>query len=143
MLRDNTEAQGTLDTNKFLPALLAHLHKPDLNTTMSRSNMVFCRKMKDLMPIKPARVKGIARRHMARSQMLNKQTRRLAPLKVGHTVSIENQHSNTPIKWDHTVMIVEVGDFDKYSIKVDGSGRLTNRNRRFLQPTRRPLAGRH
>ena len=105
--------------------------------------MVFGRRIKDLMPIKPAQVKGMARRHMARSLKLNKQTRELAPLKVGHTISIQNQHSNSPIKWDHPGMIVEVGYFDKHTIKVDGSGRLTNRNRRFLQPIRRQLAGRH
>ena len=31
---------------------------------------------------------------------------------------------------------MEVGDFDKYTIKIDGSRRLTNGNRRFLQPVR-------
>ena len=31
---------------------------------------------------------------------------------------------------------MEVGAFDKYTIKIDGSGRLTNRNRRFLRPVR-------
>ena len=30
----------------------------------------------------------------------------------------------------------EVGDFDEYTVKVDGSGRLTTRNRRFLRPIR-------
>ena len=29
--------------------------------------------------------------------------------------------------------MVEVGEYDQYTIKVDGSGRLTKRNRRFLR----------
>ena len=28
---------------------------------------------------------------------------------------------------------MDVGDFDKYATKVDGSGRLTMRNRRYLK----------
>ena len=78
----------------------------------------------------------MARRHLARGKELNKHTRELAPLKVGDTVSIQNQHGNHKLKWDNTGTIVEVGAFDKYNVKIDGSGRLTNRNRRFLRPVR-------
>ena len=31
---------------------------------------------------------------------------------------------------------MEVGDYNKYTVKVNGSGCLTNRNRRFLCPIR-------
>ena len=48
-------------------------------------------------------------------------------------VVIQNQHGNTPLKWDHTRTVLEIGDFDKFTITVDGSGRLTDRNRKFLQ----------
>ena len=37
MLRDNTGAFGTLDTDKFLAALLMHRNKPDPETSMSSS----------------------------------------------------------------------------------------------------------
>ena len=30
--------------------------------------------------------------------------------------------------------MVETGDYNKYTVMVDGSGRLTTRNRRFLRP---------
>ena len=33
-----------------------------------------------------------------------------------------------------TGTVVETGNFDQYTVKVDGSGRLTKRNRRFLRP---------
>ena len=57
MLRDNTGVQGTLDTNKFLTALLAQRNKPDPETTMSSSDVVFSRQIKDLMPIRPGRLR--------------------------------------------------------------------------------------
>ena len=69
---------------------------------MCSSNVIFGRRIKDL-----------------------KHTRELVPLKMRDTVSIQNRHSNTPLKWDYTGTIMEVGNFNKYTIKIDGSGRLT------------------
>ena len=36
-------------------------------------------------------------------------------------------------KWDRSGLVVEVLPHNKYLIKIDGSGRLTARNRRFLR----------
>ena len=38
-----------------------------------------------------------------------------------------------PNKWDKSGLVVEALNYDQYRIKVDGSGRLTLRNRRFLK----------
>ena len=38
-----------------------------------------------------------------------------------------------PNKWDKTGIVVEVRQFDQYVIRVDGSGRVTLRNRRHLR----------
>ena len=35
-------------------------------------------------------------------------------------------------RWDRTGTVVEDKNQDKYAVKVDGSGRLTDRNRRYL-----------
>ena len=51
-------------------------------------------------------------------------------------VYVQNQHGNTPLKWDNSGTIAEVGAFNKYTIKIDGSWGLTKRNRRFLRPIR-------
>ena len=96
MVKDNPGAQGTLDTNKFLAALLTHRNKPDPETTMSSSNVIFGRRSKDPMPIRPDQLRVaqrwaegmkqqevvMARRHLARGKKLNKLTRELAPLKL-------------------------------------------------------------
>ena len=57
MLRDNTGTQGTLNTDKFLAALLAKRNKPNPKITMSSSNVVFSRQIKDLIPIRPGRLR--------------------------------------------------------------------------------------
>ena len=36
-------------------------------------------------------------------------------------------------KWDRTGTIVEDKGYDKYSVRIDGSGRISDRNRRYLR----------
>ena len=46
---------------------------------------------------------------------------------------VQNQNGNSPLKWDRTGQVVQVGDHDQYIVRVDGSRRLTKRNRKFLR----------
>ena len=48
-------------------------------------------------------------------------------------VQIQNQRGNDPKRWNKSGKIIEKLDFDQYLVKVDGGGRLTRRNRRFLK----------
>ena len=57
----------------------------------------------------------------------------LPPLVVGDCVRIQNQTGPHPTKWDKTGIVVEVRQFDQYVVRVDGSGRVTLRNRKFLR----------
>ena len=50
-----------------------------------------------------------------------------------YRISIQNQVGQSPRKWDRTGTIIEVRQFDQYAVKVDGSGRVTLRNRKFLR----------
>lgn len=148
MIKENIGPGGTLDTDRFLAALLMQRNTPSAGTNMSPSEVVFGRKIKDLIPIVPEKLKmnpqwhdllrlreqALAKRHMKRGVELSEHTRRLKPLTVGQSVTIQNQHGNNPKRWCNTGTIVEVGEFDKYLVKVDGSGRLTVRNRRYLRP---------
>ena len=54
-------------------------------------------------------------------------------LEVGDMVQIQNQRGNNPKRWNKSGKIVEKLDFDQYLVKVDGGGRITRRNRRFLR----------
>merc|ERR1711873_278739 len=59
--------------------------------------------------------------------------RDLPDLKVGDTIQIQNQRGVDPKRWCKSGKIVEKLDFNQYLVRVDGSGRLTRRNRRFLK----------
>ena len=45
-----------------------------------------------------------------------------------------SQHGNDPLRWDRSVVVVEVGTHDDYNVRLDGSGRLSKRNRTHLRP---------
>ena len=51
---------------------------------------------------------------------------------VRNHVCIQNQTGLHPTKWDKTGVIVEVLQFDQYRVQVDGTGRITLHNRKFL-----------
>lgn len=59
--------------------------------------------------------------------------RSLPPLQVGAHVHIQNQTGPRSNKWEKTGVVVEAHPFHQYSVRVDGSRRLTLRNRRFLR----------
>ena len=63
----------------------------------------------------------------------NQRTKELRPLHVGDRCFIQNQEGVRRKKWDRSGLVVDVLEHDKYLIKIDGSGRLTKRNRRFLR----------
>ena len=45
---------------------------------------------------------------------------------------VQNQTGEKPTRWDKTGSVVEVKGFDRYVVKIDGTGRLSMRNRKFL-----------
>lgn len=60
----------------------------------------------------------------------------LSPLVVGQVIQVQNQRGQHANKWDLSGVIVEVGEFDAYLVKMDGSGRISKRNRQYLRPIR-------
>ena len=70
-------------------------------------------------------------RHM--QENYNKGSKDLPKLVVGDNVRIQNQVGPNPLKWDKTGKLIEVHQHDQYVIKVDGSGRVIIRNRKFLR----------
>ena len=79
------------------------------------------------------REKALAKRAVSNMERLTVGTRELPPLSVGDSVLVQNQIGNHPSKWDITGVVVEIKEFDQYVLKIDGSGRLTLRNRKFLR----------
>ena len=108
---------------------------------------VFGRPVRDLIPILPGkyyphptwkeslqlRETALRYRHMRHQDKWSEHTKTLSPLRVGDRVRIQNQTGRHPNKWDHTGVVIEVRQFHQYLIRIDGSGRQTLRNRKFLR----------
>ena len=60
-------------------------------------------------------------------------TKTLVQLEVGQVVLVQNQTSKNPSRWDKSGQVVEVLPFDQYRVKIDGTGRSSLCNRKFLR----------
>ena len=81
------------------------------------------------------REKALRLRYCRGKEAWSEHTKELKPLQVGEKVLIQNQAGNAKVskRWDRSGEVIEVGDYDQYLVKVDGSGRITRRNRSFLR----------
>ena len=77
--------------------------------------------------------KALKTSYLKSLEKLEKHTKLQQPLFVGDKVLIQNQAGRFATKWEKTGRVVETHANDQYTIKVDGSGRLTLRNRQFLR----------
>ena len=138
---NNTGPGGTLDTDAFQRAMLQYRNCPDKETKLSPAMCVFGRPTRDFIPILPGRYRPhdtwretlAAREEALRNRHMRAAERWLRPLVVSDQVRIQNQTGPNPRKWDNTGHVIEVRQHDQYVIRVDGSGRVTLRNMKFLR----------
>ena len=148
LIADKIGPNGSLDNNLLAVALLLYRNTPDRDTGRSPANIIFARQLKDALPTDPSKLKiraewlftaemrekALAKRHLSCKTKLKSPSKNLKPLNVGDTVQVQNQRGNNANKWDYSGTVVEKLDFDAFNIKMNGSGRITKRNRRFLRP---------
>ena len=147
IITDNISPSGSLDIDSFHKSILSYRNTMDPVTKFSPAMAVFGRQMRDGLPVLPGkynphntwkellehREKALAMRHVAHHEAWSEHTKKLPPLKVGDKVFIQNQVGNNPRRWERTGTVVETKEHDQYNVKVNGTGRLTLRNRRFLR----------
>ncbi|KAJ8359136.1 hypothetical protein SKAU_G00156610 [Synaphobranchus kaupii] len=152
LLMSNTGPTGSLDHDRFLRAIIQLRNTPDPDCNLSPAQIVFGRPLRGSLSfvnrlekfsnphIRPlwrqawAAKEDALRTRMSRTtETLRTHSRPLRPLALGERVFLQNQQGPSPGKWDRSGVVVESLDHDQYRVKVDGSGRLTLRNRRFLR----------
>ena len=152
LLMSNLKPNGDINSDAFLRAMLQLRNTPDPDCGLSPAEIVFGHPLRDAFSF-VNRLQKFSNRHICRAwretwkakesahRIRAKQTdltlrahsRSYSPLNCGDRVFIQNQRGPAPRKWDKIGSVVEVLNFDQYNIKVDGSGRITKRNRRFLR----------
>lgn len=152
LLMSNTSSTGVLNNDNLLRALLQMRNTPDPDCHLSPAEILFGHPLRDAFSFVnrlekysnpavsqtwrdawKAKEDALRVRFTRTSESLSTHFRPLAPLKQGDRVFIQNQCGRFPKKWDKSGAVVESLPHDQYRVKVDGSGRLTLRNRRFLR----------
>ena len=133
---------GCLDTDAAAKAIMTHRNTPNQETGIAPSVMLFGRPIRDHLPrhdrelrkewstIDDARELALAKRAL-KTTLSNGKV--LEPLNIGDAVQIQNQSGNHPNKWYNTGIVSECLPHRQYHVIVDGSRRITLRNRRFLK----------
>ena len=147
LIRDNVDKSGCLDNDKFARALLNYRNTPLRDIGRSPAQIVTGRQLRDHLPTNPSsyrpskewlltkeqRELALAKRYTKQGEVWSEHTRDLPELPVGSHVSVQNQHGNKAKRWDRTGLIVDVLPHKQYRVRMDGSGDISLRNRRFLR----------
>ena len=147
MLQANTNATGSLNIDSFQRAMLIYRNSIDPETKTSPAMILYGRPIRDPIPAPLGkycphqtwqetlanREKALAKRHSREREKWSEHTRELKPLDVGDHVYVQNLVGNNPLKWERTGVVVDVLPFKQYKIKLDGTGRITLRNRKHLR----------
>ena len=148
LIAQNTSSSGSLNTDQLAMALLTYRNTPDRDMKRSPAQVLYARSLRYAIPCDPtqlqlrpewiltskAREQALAKRHHLRGSDRDQHAHPLQPLPLTTVVQVQNQSGNNPNKWDKSGIIVEVLDHASYMVKLDGSGRITKRNRKFLRP---------
>ena len=146
LIAGNTDPGGVLGT-KFFKAILMYRNSPSPDTRMSPAECLFGRPIRDIIPGLPTRLtqahasgnqlqhrqQALSRRQTLGRARWDEHSRGLSPLRCGDKVTVQNQTGRHPTKWDKSGVVVEVLQYHQYIVRMDGSGRLTTRNRQFLR----------
>ena len=148
LIRENVGPGGELDCDKFARAMLQYRNTKLQGLGVSPAQILFGRELRDFLPFAPGkggirkewqivaeeREIALARKHVRDMERLEAHTKELGELEIGQLVSVQNQVGNKPGRWDKTGVVVDKGAGPRqYLVRMDGSGRITLRNRRFLR----------
>ena len=148
LILENISPSGSLNTDRVARALLIHHNQTDPVSGLSPAEVIFGRRLRDHLPLQEhkfqprvewrleadLREKAYAKRHLLKQEQLSQGARPLPPLAAGDCVAIQDEAKfGKAGKWTKTGIITQVLPFQSYEVKVDGSNKLTRRNRVHLR----------
>ena len=127
--------------------MLQYCNTPLPFLNLSPAQLLFHRELRDFLPrpisayqlheswVQQAKQREalFAKRNEKIAERYNKTAHDLQPLPVGSKVLVQNRGSYRKGKWDRSGKIMEVLPNRQYHVKLDGSGRVTLQNRRFIR----------
>ena len=150
LLMTNICPGGSLDTDKVTAALLQYLNTPLRGINKSPAQLAAGRQLRDGVPTAKQHYKvDIHWRKILRDRevqladthqdIVNKKgaQRTLHPISPGSRVWIQNQ---VTLNWDRSGTVIEALRHRQYNVHLDGSGRLSKRNRIHLKLINEPSA---
>ena len=150
---ENMDSQGDLDTDTFGRAMLEYRNTPNPETRLSPAQVVFGRNVRDFIPVLPYkyeprqewsllqedRERAFARKLYNDGTRLAIGTKKMPPLAVGDRVLVQNQTGRAPNKWDKSGVIIECKPHDQVNVMMDGSRKVSLRNRQFVRKINVPM----
>ena len=144
LIMSNCGPRGSLNTDNVVHAILQYRNTPIQGIGLSPAQMLLHRNLKDDIPSQKTLYKPHPKWVEAaeqREQLLyirnnkitdqyNQHSKTLPPLHIGDSVTIQNPVNR---RWDTSGKVVEILPDRQYRIQVNGSRRITLRNRRFLR----------
>ena len=145
MLTDCTNPDGSIDNVRFARAILQYRNTPLPYINLSPAMILFHRELRDFTPTHPSnyklhetwllqakeRERVFANRNRQLCDTYNRTAHPLKPLTIGTGVYVQNPSTR---KWDRSGRIIQALPNRQYKVVMDGSGRVTLRNRRFIRP---------
>ena len=145
ILRGNTSPGGGIDTDKVVLALLQYHNTPLRDGDRSPAHLLMGRQLRGGVPVPNIHLRVAEywqdflqerELQMAKTGEVTEERtrslRELPPLKVGQCVRMQDPRTRL---WDRTGIVTGVNrKFRQYTIRLDGTGRITRRNRRFIKP---------
>ena len=142
---------GSLNSDKFLQGMLHIRNTPNPDCKLSPAQIIFARPLRDAFSFINRVAKfqnsainlvwreawnpretSLCTRFSKSVENLDLRGHEYSKLAIGDRAFVQNQSGPHPNKWDRSGTIVDVKEHHQYIIKLDGSGRLSLRNHRFL-----------
>ena len=146
LLQENTAVDGSLNTHSASQALLQYRNTPIQHLGLSPAQILFHRNLRDGIPVDPmklrphkkwviaarAREDAFRSRNSELTRRYNRGTHSHQPIPTGTTVLIQDVGGTARGRWSRSGTVVDHID-RKYLIRMNGSGRIVSRNRRFIK----------